>query len=308
MSSTVGYDPAEELAQMMNETLSDNMDSELNNALNSASPLDPANTLSSPPGTLLTPNFNTSRTVQSLQARRLANRYSLGPYSQELETFAGVADDSTHSLHLFARLLVIEQKLANFSTASGSFVVDKALMDNIKSYLIAVLLSPKLGSYKGGLPQDWVLAVIKTLKVNVPANMDSDRHIFKIIKEAVSNELTQARSKIKKAIALSRSSKQSIYQLANTLIENTQCSVIIPLCARLAVLRKVYAEPAKADKEKVQQAFARMLCQDRQIYRAASQQVSQAEVTSTWQASIDNAVAAENVLNRGIVNEDNDGD
>ncbi|TFK18727.1 hypothetical protein FA15DRAFT_602808, partial [Coprinopsis marcescibilis] len=106
--------------------------------------------------------------------------------------------------------------------------------DNIKSYVIAILLSPKLGLYKGGLPQDWVLAVIKTLKVNVPANMDSNCHVFKIIKEAVSNELTQAQLKIKKAVS-------------KLVQSSTPTNCVSIACQVLTMQRKVHAELAKAN-------------------------------------------------------------
>jgi hypothetical protein len=46
-----------------------------------------------------------------------------------------------------------------------------------------------------------VQAVIKHLNVNVPANIETDRHVYKTIKETVNTELTQTRSKIKKAVS-----------------------------------------------------------------------------------------------------------
>jgi hypothetical protein len=44
-------------------------------------------------------------------------------------------------------------------------------------------------------------AVIKHLNINVPANLESDHHVYTTVKASVSNELMQTRSKIKKAVS-----------------------------------------------------------------------------------------------------------
>jgi hypothetical protein len=75
-----------------------------------------------------------SRTNATLQARRLANRLSLGPYTRDLENFA-VEDNGNQVLLLFAKILAIEQKVASIVPPSASFSVSKAL-------LVRPLLSP----------------------------------------------------------------------------------------------------------------------------------------------------------------------
>ncbi|KAF6746596.1 hypothetical protein DFP72DRAFT_1076277 [Ephemerocybe angulata] len=92
-----------------------------------------------------------SRTNAVLQARRLATRLGLGPYSRDLETYV-TEDSTTRSVLLFARLLSIEQKVSNIAVATNTFAVSRALMDNIKSYVLAVPLSTELSTYKGTTP------------------------------------------------------------------------------------------------------------------------------------------------------------
>ncbi|RXW11798.1 hypothetical protein EST38_g14055, partial [Candolleomyces aberdarensis] len=236
----------------------------------------------------------------------------LGPYGRELESFA-TEDPANRTLLLYAKLLSVEQKISKIAVSSGSFTVSKALSDNIKNYTHAVLLSPKLSTYKGEIIWKRVMAVIKHLNVNVPDNLESDRHVYKAVKEAVTLELTQTRSKIKKAIASSRTTNQSVYELANGLVESTQCVVTVALCARLALLRKVHAEKdksgpkywdhvdeylkmvrtvAEGSEEKIQQALSTMLAQDRSIYGTKSQSTIPSDSSpNEWQTTVDDVIS-----------------
>ncbi|KAJ2920937.1 hypothetical protein H1R20_g16156, partial [Candolleomyces eurysporus] len=215
-----------------------------------------------------------SRTNATLQARRLANRLSLGPYTRELESFA-VEDNGNQALLLFAKILAIEQKVANIAPPSTSFTVGKALMDNIKSYVLAVLLSPKLSTYKGRTPAIRVMAVIKHLNINVPANLETDRHVYKSIKESVTTELTQTRSKIKKARKVHAEPEKSDQKYWNHVDE------------RLALIREI----AEGDEDKIQQAFSGVLAKDRQLYGTASQQAVQLQASTSWQTTVDDLMA-----------------
>ncbi|KAH6874841.1 hypothetical protein BKA70DRAFT_1240402 [Coprinopsis sp. MPI-PUGE-AT-0042] len=259
-------------------------------------------------------SFGASRTNATLRARRLTTRLKLGPYSQELETYAD-EDAATRELMVFAKMLAFEQKLASLSGPSAAYAVDQALMANIKSYSWAVLLSPKLSLYKGNIPRNRVMDVLKHLKVNTPSNMDTNRHVLKVILEAISFELTQARARIKKLVILSRGTKPlSIYQLATQLVASTQCCVSVPLCARLAILRLVAAKPgqdnnkywdhvnamlksmkatANNNEGMIHAILAGYLEEDRTAYGTAAQQSVQAEAlqANTWQTQIDTALA-----------------
>ncbi|TFK19074.1 hypothetical protein FA15DRAFT_709294 [Coprinopsis marcescibilis] len=182
-------------------------------------------------------------TNATLQARCVASCLNHLPYtSKELEDFVGERKINREML-LMAKLLAIQAKVTLVIAPPGIYELRKPLLDNITSYVLAVLLSPKLSTYKGAIPGKSVMSVLKWLNVNVPANLDTDHHVYNAIKTAVSSELTQCRSKIKKAIAASRKSDQAIWSLANSLTDNTQCLVTVALCACLALLRKIHTEP-----------------------------------------------------------------
>lgn len=107
-------DPAEELLSLMTAG---------RNASGEHDPFStPTSTYSTPSGAL-----QSSRSNAVLQARRLANRLSLGPYARDLENFA--AEDQQEREHLmYAKLLALEQKISNIVAAKGSYSVDKALL------------------------------------------------------------------------------------------------------------------------------------------------------------------------------------
>ncbi|KAF9455570.1 hypothetical protein BDZ94DRAFT_1277903 [Collybia nuda] len=138
----------------------------------------------------------------------------------------------------------LENKLDAIIAATPSFVVSEPLMESINSYVVAVLLSAKLSAYKGTVPRDHVLAIIKENKVNIPVNINQDPHAVNKIKVSVQNALMQSRARIKKELKASKAkdASLSIYDLATKIVAATRCSVTVPLCARLALLRKVHTE------------------------------------------------------------------
>lgn len=91
----------------------------------------------------------------------------------------------------------------------------------MKSLVVAVLLSAKLGAYKGSLPRDHVFVclmiyfllfesfnsiftqtLIKKDGVHLPAGFEKNAYTLKVINSAIQDELTQARSRIKKMVSL----------------------------------------------------------------------------------------------------------
>ncbi|KAJ2922677.1 hypothetical protein H1R20_g14408, partial [Candolleomyces eurysporus] len=280
-SSPEPVDPMEELARMMSDNVEDS------NILGGI-PSSPS------PSSVNSSSLQGSRTNATLHARRLANRLSLGPYSRELESFA-TEDPANRTLLLYAKLLVVEQKVSKISVSSGSFTVGKALsQDNIKNYTHAVLLSLKLGTYKGDITWKRVMAVIKHLNVNVPANLESDRHIYKAVKEAVTLELTQTRSKLKKARKVHAEKDRSGPKFWDYVDE------------RLKLIRTV----AEGSEEKIQQALATMLAQDRSIYGTKSQSTIQSDSSpNEWQTTVDDVIsAAATTADGSAQNDEADGD
>ncbi|KAJ3545506.1 hypothetical protein NMY22_g2416 [Coprinellus aureogranulatus] len=266
--------------------------------------------------------LESSRMNATLHARRISQRLNLAkPYSRELEEFA-VEDLNTRQLVLFGRTLLVEQKLNSIVVSSGPYKVEQGLEDNVKKYCVAVLLSPKLDTYKGAAPTSRVLAVIKRIGSNVPSNLETDAHVYKTVKQHISDELTQTRAAMKKKIAASVKESQSVYELALAMVEGTQCTVSVEMCARLALLRKVYNETGKSDTkywdhvderlqlirehadgapEKIAAVFTVALKEDHIRYGRASESY-QSQPRNAWQNSVDDVMdegAAQCIATRG---------
>ncbi|EAU83846.1 hypothetical protein CC1G_09515 [Coprinopsis cinerea okayama7 len=252
-----------------------------------------------------------------VRARREATRLKLHPYqSRILEDFAR-APPSTRAVTLFAEVLAIGNRVDDIVTSNGPYTISPGLQNNIKAYCTAVLLSPELSTYKGKVPRNRVMAIIHHYKLEIPANIDHDKQITQTIYQAITDELTQIRSKIKKAIAASikptkGAKTQSVYELAIELVKDTQCEVTVRLAARVALLRRVYSEDATesywdsvnqrlelvltkagGDATKVHRALAGYLESDRKKYgvngsRSAGSEHGQTE----WQKTVDGIVEA----------------
>ncbi|KAF9464227.1 hypothetical protein BDZ94DRAFT_1123640, partial [Collybia nuda] len=123
-------------------------------------------------------------------------------------------------VQLLVSNMVLGNKLDTIIAATPVFVVCDALMDNINSYVIAVLLSAKLSAYKGDVPRDLVIAIITQNRLHIPNNIDADCYAMNKVKLAVQGLLTQARSWIKKCIKASKAGgeSQNIFDLATKVV------------------------------------------------------------------------------------------
>ncbi|KAG5649784.1 hypothetical protein H0H81_002048 [Sphagnurus paluster] len=98
------------------------------------------------------------RSNELVSARRFAARHKLHPYQREaVEEF--VKDTIVgQQIKLFIKQCELGNKLDGLLMVAPPFSVSKPLMDNIKSYGLAVLLSPKLSAYKhAGVPVSHVI-------------------------------------------------------------------------------------------------------------------------------------------------------
>ncbi|KAG5649824.1 hypothetical protein H0H81_001869 [Sphagnurus paluster] len=211
-------------------------------------------------------------------------------------------------IELFVSMCALDNKLDRIIAAMPAFTVSDALMENIKSYAMAVLLSAKVSAYKGSIPHDHVMAIIQQQRLNIPDNLNSDHYAQKEIKTAIQLELTQAHSKIKKELKISITKDYSIFALAMRVVTNTQCSVNVPLCARLALLCKVYEgnktskywdavntwlklvrDTANNDAAMITMAFTNILKADHAMYTKTSV-YSIATDSDAWQESVDQVI------------------
>ncbi|EDR03236.1 uncharacterized protein LACBIDRAFT_331664 [Laccaria bicolor S238N-H82] len=205
-----------------------------------------------------------------------------------------------HQIKLFIYQCVVENKLDAIVASLPAFSISDALMENIEGYVIAVLLSAKLSAYKGTIPWDHVITIIMLHHINIPENLDKDQHAANTIKSAVQNSLTQARSKIKKAIKKSKTLGESvnIFDLATGIVGNTQCSVTRKVHTedtgnkfwdvvngRLKLLRS----SSGGDTKKMTKALSGILTADCTLYGIGTTYTI-GDNPTLWQHSIDNVI------------------
>ncbi|KAI0080577.1 hypothetical protein K474DRAFT_1704644 [Panus rudis PR-1116 ss-1] len=231
----------------------DNLDAPSGNATPASGST--ASTSSSPHSSLLTPP--SPSTITNHNAIAFASQYSRrkrlrGEYEQALQEFAGDAP-LTREIKIFAHILTVEQELKKIVTTTPPFVVSKALKKNIRTYSVAVLLSPKIKSYKGDAVTNIVLNIIKRYRFDVPLGIEHNAADWGTIVTAVRDGLTQLRSDIKKLIIESmpanrpRTAHMNIYTLTNKMLFNTApMGPTVHQCARVAFMRAMYEAHADA--------------------------------------------------------------
>ncbi|KAF9043187.1 hypothetical protein BJ165DRAFT_1348818, partial [Panaeolus papilionaceus] len=208
-------------------------------------------------------------------------------------------------VQLFTQLLATANKLSDVTAAAPPFTVSPALLINIKSYVCAVLLSPRLSAYRGTTACNHVFAIIARERAHVPTNFDTDVDTKKTILSAIQNELTQARSRIKKdaeADDLTRS--QHILDLAAKVISNTEVTITRSRYRKYSA-EKVYwnkvdaklasmRNQAKGDNFRLQRAIQRLLKEDRDKYGDKSQYTlpDNSVTGNTWQRSVEDIFQA----------------
>ncbi|KAJ7053537.1 hypothetical protein C8F01DRAFT_1329803 [Mycena amicta] len=156
---------------------------------------------------------------------------------------------------LFIDIKVVENKVDAIVTAQPAFEVSEALQKNIAKYAIATLLSPKLVAYKGNAPVAIIMDIVLKHRFDVPVRIEQSPADLEILKRAVQEALTQFRAKIKRLVGVSlqyerktrkigvnKLAHQTIYTLAKLLVEGSNCSVTVELCARVALMRDVYIQ------------------------------------------------------------------
>ncbi|KAF8148460.1 hypothetical protein B0H34DRAFT_737147 [Crassisporium funariophilum] len=247
------------------------------------------------------------------KAQRLAQRAKLNPYQIEaVENFAK-ASSLARDVQLFIEICATGNKLDAIVTAAPPFTVSPGLLENIKSYATAVLLSPRLSAYEGSIPCGHVYAIILQQGVYIPVNLEHNAHAKRVVHSEIQEELTQARSRIKKVIKLSIhdsvEASDTIYDLASCIVAHTQCKVTVPLCARLALLRKIYISSSKywdlvderlllirnkaqKDEKKISRAFERILEADQATYGDRTTYTI-TNNNDMWQQSIDLVIAGQ---------------
>ncbi|KAJ7893315.1 hypothetical protein B0H14DRAFT_3125788 [Mycena olivaceomarginata] len=161
---------------------------------------------------------------------------------------------------LFGLVLGLQNDVANIIVAAPAFSVSPELQTNIKSYALAVMLSPKLAQYRGDLPVQHVMNILKKHRFDMPPGIENNPADMQKITAAVQYAFTQDRSSLKKklfssvrvtrldatgtrvAVDLPPGQHQNLFGLAQAFVEGTKCRITNALCGRIALMRDVYLQ------------------------------------------------------------------
>ncbi|KAF7368442.1 hypothetical protein MVEN_00167200 [Mycena venus] len=220
-----------------------------------------------------------------------------GDQATELEQFAN-DPPSLREVKLLANLFAVGNELGKLVTSQLSYEVSAELNLNINKYAPAVLLSSKIHTYKGDGATDLLMVLLKKYRFDIPPGLEHYPADWGKIVGASQCALTQRRSKIKKTIRSSlkpnqaggygpEADHQNIYDLTQAIVKDTQCTVSVILCARIALMRKVYLNhpgtnfwdklddrlskirnEANGDAKKITRVFCHILTQDQDKHGA----------------------------------------
>ncbi|KAJ7842641.1 hypothetical protein B0H14DRAFT_3868840 [Mycena olivaceomarginata] len=195
----------------------------------------------------------------SAAATRYMERKRLKP-DQKAEVNAFLHDPaSIREVKLLVNLMVVQSQIDKIITTTAPWQPSEDLLKNIDHSAAAVLLSSKIRTYKGTTPTNIVVEILKKYRFDLPAGIEHNPADFSKVIGAIQEALTQKRSKFKKLIIHSlkphdhksvenapKANQLNIFQLTTAFVDGTRCSVSVPVCARVALMRKVYLkEPGK---------------------------------------------------------------
>ncbi|KAJ7778755.1 hypothetical protein DFH07DRAFT_950767 [Mycena maculata] len=223
----------------------------------------------------------------------------------------------------YAQCLQIENLLERLVAAKPVWVPSDDLRMNINSYAAAVLLSAKLTAYKGNIPKNIVLVILKKHCFDLPTGIENNPADWGKVADANNYAFTQLRSKFKKLIKASLCTKahtekdrkllpkkdqQNIFVLTQLMVEGTQCEVNVLLCPCIAFMRVFIKDEstgfwntvdddlsdirkkANNDNSKIVRAFRHILKEDRAKHGVDNYTI--ANTVDTFQQEVDDVVEA----------------
>ncbi|KAJ7753775.1 hypothetical protein B0H16DRAFT_1690685 [Mycena metata] len=201
---------------------------------------------------------------------------------------------------LFIHLMHLENNIEKIVTATAPYTVSADTKKNIQNYATAVLLSSKTRTYKGSNATATVLALIQVHRGDLPAHIDSTRPTGASLKPHDSKSVENAAS----------NDQLNIFQLAEAFVEGTRCSVNVPLCARIALMRKTFFKSpgakfwdsvdgtlskirirADGDNKKIAKAFRHILDNDQAKHGSADYRPEE-ETVDLFQQQVDDLIDA----------------
>ncbi|TFK90572.1 hypothetical protein K466DRAFT_596839 [Polyporus arcularius HHB13444] len=257
-----------------------------------------------------------------VMARHIAESAKLtAQQSGELDVFA---TDTIHvqNMHIFAMILALNNRVDRLVPPPSAFALSADFMANLKSYAHGVIFSSKIALYKGTIPQNHLLDIVKRFRWGLPEGIENDTAKWKVVKKQAGTDLTAVRRKVKLQIIASMRAKKAvdhwtIYDLAAACIKGTDYKITVPLLARIALMRGVYSNPenrgdnywdqvdvrlaqvadkAKGNAEHVTRLFKHFLDKDRKEHGAGTDLLVDENEVDNIQENIDHAIEERNRL------------
>ncbi|KAF7343759.1 hypothetical protein MSAN_01956600 [Mycena sanguinolenta] len=239
--------------------------------------------------------------------------------SQVTEVEAFAADNlAARQVKLFTVVLGLGSKLDSIVTAQPAFKISAALDKNLRQLAHGITISPKLASYKGDLAKTHLLNIVKKQRFDLPPGIENIASDWSQVKARGEYHLTQVRSNLKKFLKASMpegpaSTHQNIFALGQRFVKDTEATLTVELCARIALMRQQHKfHPGenfwdKLDKElarlrkqgdfdehKISKGFKIILAEDRaQHGKSTEYTLPEDAVASEWQASVDESIHAD---------------
>ncbi|KAJ7670813.1 hypothetical protein DFH06DRAFT_1369978 [Mycena polygramma] len=263
-----------------------------------------------------------------LAATRYADRKRVKA-EQKVEVEAFLQDPpQLREAKLLVNLMVVQNQVEKIITATAPWQPSADILKNIQNYVAGVLLSSKIRTYKGSTPINIVMEILKQHRFDLPPGIEHNPADYSKVIAAVQEALTQKRLKFKKLIIVSlkpndtrspdiapKAERLNIFELTQLFVEGTRCSVNVPVCARVALMRKTFLEDpsmkfwdsvdkdlakirnkAAGDSKKLVRAFRHILTTDQEKHGVKEDYTIEEETADFFQQQVDDVIDA-NVVN-----------
>ncbi|KAJ7867709.1 hypothetical protein B0H14DRAFT_3441630 [Mycena olivaceomarginata] len=248
-------------------------------------------------------------------ARQYATHKHLKP-SQVTEVEAFAADPlAARQVKLFTLVLGVSSKLESIVAAQPAFKVSPSLVKNLWQLAHGIMILSRLASYKGELTKKHLLNIVKKNRFDLPPGIENVASDWGLVKSRGEYHLTQVRATYKKFLKNSMpegpsSGHTNIFALSQHFVKDTETTLTVELCARIALMRQQYKfypgddfwdklnaelawmrKQAGYDEHKIAKAFKQVLADDRASHgKSAEYTLPEDAVVDAWQASVDTSI------------------
>ncbi|KAJ7781881.1 hypothetical protein DFH07DRAFT_949575 [Mycena maculata] len=210
---------------------------------------------------------------------------------------------------ILANIFHLSNQVGAIVTAQTGSEPSPALLKNLYNFGAAIMLSSKIAAYKGSVPTNILIDIVKKHQFDLPPCIEHNPASFAKVVATLLASLKV--NKTDKEIAPSSQHHQNIFKLTQVLVEGTQCTVTIELCVRVALMRKVFLQEsgpkfwdkldssfaeihtqAGGEAKKITRAFRHILTQDQAKHRVKGDYKLKDTSVDNFQQEVDDLIDA----------------